>query len=94
MVEKELKGVGVESAAKITAAFGIIFGIIGALIYGLGAPIWGWSMGPFSQSTFVVVGIFGGLIGGGIGGFIGGALTASIYNVVAGKLEGLKLDLE
>ena len=95
-----LRGVGVWSAAKIScvlyAALGLIFGAFMTLVAVVGSVV-GFGeqsfQGPggllFGMGAAVVLPIFYGLIG-----LISGAIAAALYNLVAGWIGGLELDLE
>ncbi len=96
----EIKRIGVLSAAKIVgglyAGLGLIFGVLSAcfglitfagLISETDAEVAGFSAGIFLAGLCFLP-IFYGIIG-----FIGGAIAAAIYNVVAGFLGGLELEL-
>ena len=96
----EIKRVGVLSAAKIVgglyAGIGLIIGVLSAcfglitfagLISEADAEIAGASAGIFLAGLCLLP-IFYGILG-----FIGGAIAAAIYNVVAGFLGGLELEL-
>ena len=96
----ELKRVGVLSAAKIVggvyAGLGLIIGFFSACF----AII--MFAGLISEAEFEAAGVGAGLfLAGiclwpllyGIMGFIGGAIAALIYNVVAGFIGGLELEL-
>ena len=98
-----IRRVGPGSVAKIMgtmyAFWGFIFGAIVALIAmagaGIGAaaadepgmPMW---LGPmFGVGAIILMPIVYGILGA-----IFGALTAVIYNVIAGMVGGLRLDVE
>ena len=104
MAKMQVKRVGVFSLAKMyavtMAAFGLIFGVI----YGLFFMIVGGAMmagggrdsgtaGASSLVTglvmMVAVPVFYGIIG-----FLAGAFGAVVYNVAAGVVGGLELELE
>jgi len=96
----EIKRVGVLSAAKITgglyAGIGIIIGVLSAcfglitfagLISETDAEFAGLGAGIFLAGLCALPICYGSI------GFIGGAIAAAIYNVVAGFLGGLELEL-
>jgi hypothetical protein len=92
-----VKRVGVWSAARmyaaITAAFGLVGGIVFALIALAGASIspeaQGW-MGPvFGVGAIIFMPVVYGIMG-----LVIGAVSAALYNVFAGMVGGLSLDVE
>jgi hypothetical protein len=91
-----LRAVGVMSVAKVSAVLMAIAGLIeGILFAGLGTMI-----GSLAEGTpMAALGAFGVTavvmfpIGGAISGFIGGAISAILYNLVAGKIGGIEMDL-
>jgi len=105
MAEMTVRRVGVLSLAKIQGLLMFVFGLIIGVIYGLIFMIFGAAMTSLAPkdegaaggiSTIVIgiilmiaVPIFYGLIG-----FIGGAIGALIYNIAAGFVGGIKIDLE
>lgn len=91
-----IKRIHVLSAAKIfgiiTAAFGLLAGIIMFLFGGILGSLLGDAGG---------IGIVGGVgaiiilpIMYGIFGFIGGAIQAFIYNLAAGVIGGIRIETE
>lgn len=104
MAKMQVKRVGVFSYAKITAvtcaAFGLIFGIIYGLIFmvfgaalmaGAGRDGAGAGAGGIVVGLLMMIGIpiFYGVIG-----FIFGIIGALIYNIAAGFVGGIELELE
>ena len=93
-----IKRIGIGSAAKIygvmSAAMGLLFGIILAVIYAVGG----------SLSEDASVGVFGMAMGVGAVialpivygcmGLVVGALGALLYNLFAGMVGGLKVETE
>ena len=76
--------------AAIIAVIWIVFGIL-ALIFG--------GMGPGGPGMSEMMGggigaVLGGIIMGVIMGFIGGALSALVYNVAAGIVGGVVIELK
>jgi hypothetical protein len=94
-----LKHVGVVSVAKITALFGLLFGLIyGILIAVFAAAFVSMMPGVSGLGTAAAGGV--GIvmvivmaIVGAIGGFIYGAVIAFLYNVFAGWVGGIQVDL-
>lgn len=92
----KLKHLDVMSVAKIGAILGLIWG----LIWGIVMAIWISSLGILMRNLFPMAGLGAGvafvamLIFGLIGGFIAGAFWAFIYNVAAGFIGPITMDLE
>jgi hypothetical protein len=92
----KLKHLNVMSVAKIGAIFGLIWG----LIWGILMALWVGSLGIIAKSLFPMAGLGAGLIlvfmiiFGLIAGFIGGAFWAFIYNIAAGFIGPIEMDLE
>jgi hypothetical protein len=98
-----IRRIGVGSAAKITAviyaAIGLCVGVVFALISTVGGgflanagaennvPAWFGAM--FGAGALIFLPICYGVLGA-----IGGALTALVYNLVAGTIGGLQLDVD
>ena len=89
----------------IEAILGLIVGIIKAIGIGAGAPTCTSAMAGGAVSTLissmpggtagaVVVAIVGGVVGGFIAGYIVTAIIALIYNGLAPRIGGIKLELE
>ena len=96
-----IRHIGVGSLARILAAlyalWGFVFGVIIALVAlggsGLSratdSPVPGWFGGLFGVGAIIFLPICYGVLGA-----IGGALTALMYNVVAGMVGGLSVETE
>jgi|EndMetStandDraft_5_1072996.scaffolds.fasta_scaffold331919_2 hypothetical protein len=96
-----IRQIGVGSLAKILAAlyafWGFIFGAILALAAMVGAGIGAgndnampvWFGGIFGAGAIIILPILYGCFGA-----LGGALTAVMYNVVAGMVGGLLVETE
>jgi hypothetical protein len=96
-----LKSVGVMSCGKIGGTLyglmGILLGGIFALISTLGLP---WGQGPSNGAPAWLGAFFG--VGSiilfpivyGIMGFIGGLITAVLYNLLAGFVGGIEMELQ
>ncbi|KYK28292.1 MAG: hypothetical protein AYK19_21075 [Theionarchaea archaeon DG-70-1] len=97
---QEIKKIGVFSMAKIEAALGAVIGFIVGIIWAIiavfvrgfaevaGAPM--RTAGPiFGVAAIVIMPLLYAVIG-----FIGGALIAFLYNVIAGWIGGIEIELE
>ena len=96
-----IRHIGVGSLARILGAlyalWGFIFGIIVALVALAGAgmsaasdsPMPGWLGGLFGVGAVIFLPICYGVLGA-----LGGALTAVMYNVIAGVVGGLTIETE
>ncbi|MCD4740361.1 hypothetical protein K8R43_04170 [archaeon] len=102
-----LKRIGVMSLAKITGVVGAVMGFIIGGIYFLFILVWSLFLGAILSQfagDAAVLGLFpiimglvfwvGATIGYAIGSFIMGAVYAFVYNLVAGRIGGLELDLQ
>ena len=105
MAEMMVRRVGVFSLAKIQALLMFVIGLFIGVIYGLIFILLGATMSSLSRRddqlmggvSSVVVGIammIGIPIFYGVLGFIGGLITGAVYNLAAGVVGGLKLELE
>lgn len=96
---QEIKKVDVLSYAKISGALGAVIGFIIGLISALigtamMAAFSAASGAPAGMGLFVgAVAIIAVPIVMGISGFIGGAIVAFLYNVVAGWIGGVEIEL-
>ncbi len=104
MAEMTIRRVGVFSVAKMHSLVMFVFGLIFGVIYGLFFMIFGAAMSAMAPRDGAMGGI-GTIIMGvlmmigipifyGVLGFIFGALGAFVYNIAAGIVGGIKLDLE
>ena len=96
---KELKKVGVLSAGKITAIFMLLLGAIVSIvmiIITLAVLIFSIATGSYGP-LFVMIGVLFMVLIGVVGytavGFIMGIIYAAIYNFIARKWGGLKIEL-
>ena len=95
----QIKKFGVLSVAKISSIEGLILGIIYGIIMAIGFLSFGGAAAasgvpmPFISMGIAIVFIMMILIGI-IGGFIFGAVYAFIYNIAAGAVGGIEMDLE
>jgi len=92
---QEVKRIGVMSAAKLMALAGVLFGlIVGVLIAVFSSAIPGAAEVPggfiygLGLLSIIIFPIFYGVIY-----FISGALGALIYNLLAGWIGGIKIEL-
>lgn len=87
-----VKKIDIMSMAKveaiICAIFGLILGIIIALFGGIVGSLSGSSMGGWGVGAIIIVPILYGIIG-----FISGAIGAVIYNLAAGWVGGIEIEL-
>jgi hypothetical protein len=90
---QEVKSIDVMSLAKIKAVFGIIiglvYGIMAAFIFGA----MGMSRGVTGLEVFGVLSIVIFPIVFAIMAFVIGAIVAVLYNVIAGWVGGIRVDL-
>ena len=88
-----VKKVDIMSAAKIEAIicaiFGLILGIIVALFSGLLGSVSGSSFGNWGLGSIIIMPIIYAVIG-----FISGAIGAALYNLAAGWIGGIQIELE
>lgn len=98
-----IRKVGVLSCGKVMGALyallGLIFGAIVALISLAGA-----GLSSMASDESGMPGMFGAFLGAGaiiflpilygVCGFLGGLITALIYNLVAGAVGGIELDVQ
>jgi hypothetical protein len=106
MAEMTIRRVGVFSVAKIQALLAFVIGLLMGVIYGLFFMIFGaaissmaprggdQAMGGLGSIAVGLLMMIGFPIFAGIMGFLGGAINGLIYNIAAGVVGGIKLDLE
>ena len=104
MVEKkEVRRIDPWSLGKVSAAigliWGIIFGILGAIAFLIssGSPEAQESMKMFSGSFFAGVGILIIVVMpviGAIAGLLGGIISAALYNIVVKYVDGVILEFK
>ena len=102
----QVKRIGALSAGKVTGAIyaliGLIFGVIFALVSLLGIAIGSLvsnsadsstaallSGGGVAVASIIILPVFYGVLG-----FITGLISAFLYNVVAGFIGGIEVDVE
>ena len=94
-----LKHVGILSVAKITALLGLVFGLVYGIIFATFAATLVMIMPMASSLRAAGAGGIGAVIvilmaiAGAVCGFIYGAVVAFLYNVFAGWVGGVQLDL-
>ena len=104
MAKMQVRRVGIFSYAKISAVITAAFGLIIGVIYGLIVIVFGAAIlagggrdtgaagaGGIVVGLLIMVGV---PIFYGVLGFIFGALWALVYNVAAGFVGGIELELE
>ena len=97
---QEIKKIDIISLAKIEGALGAVIGFIVGIIFALiGTAFMGFSemagdIPGASGLFFGVAAIIFLPIVYGIVGFIGGLIVAFLYNVVAGWVGGIEIELE
>jgi len=91
-----IKHFGVFSVAKIGAIFGLIFGLIYGIIFAIAGSTFlsafglgGLGIAGLGAAIIVIMLIFGAIMG-----FIVSAIYAFIYNISAGGVGGIEVDLE
>ena len=105
MAEMTIKRVGVFSIAKIQALLMFVIGLIIGVIYGLVFMFFGAAIAAMAPNSDQTLGGIGSVVGGlvimvlfpifyGILGFIGGVIGGLVYNLAAGIVGGIKIDLE
>ena len=82
---QEVRRVGVLSVARVSAAIGLFWGIIFVVILIAGA-----SAGGGNQFGVLAAVVIGQAV---LMGFIAGAISAAVYNLVAGSVGGIRVEL-
>ncbi|MDD5340821.1 MAG: hypothetical protein PHC97_00055 [Patescibacteria group bacterium] len=93
----KIKSLDVLSVAKVEGLLGVILGLVLGILFALvGAGIsgmlgdqGGWGMMGGGLFAIILMPIMY-----GIGGFISGAIVAWLYNLVAGWIGGIGIELE
>ena len=95
-----LRRIDVLSTAKLLGILYAVFGLIGGVVFAVVSLLGLFVGSPDSAGPMA----FGALFGAGalvffpilygVMGFIGGALAAWLYNVLAGAVGGIRLELE
>jgi len=89
----EIKSVEIMSWAKIHALFGIIFGLIYGIMFAILGSAIGASFDMPGATTLGLLAIIVFPIIFGIMAFICGAIMAFLYNIFAGKIGGIEVEL-
>ncbi len=84
-----IKRIDPMSYAKIAGVLCAAIGLIAGLFVALVGSVGGGMMGNFGMAAIIVMPILYGVFG-----FIGSAITAMIYNAVAGWVGGVKIEVE
>jgi len=79
--------------AAIVAVMYLVFGILGLIFGGMMGGMAGGMEGGGMMVGGGFVALIGGILVGAIAGFIGGAVGAIIYNVAAGIVGGVVIEL-
>jgi hypothetical protein len=92
-----IKRINVVKLAIFQACMGIAFGVIAALLF----MLIGSTMLSHIGGQSAAVGVAGGMamliflpIMYGVAGFIFGAIAAALYNLIAGVIGGIEIDVE
>ena len=91
---QEVKRLNVLSVAKITALFGIFFGLVAGILFAIVSKLSAGAMPaelaamPFGMQSIFILPIFYGIIY-----FLGGIVGAAVYNLFAKWIGGIKIDL-
>ncbi len=98
MAMRTIRGVGVLSVAKIygalSAGMGLLIGLGLAAISTIGAGFADNALPPFMSALFGVGAIVILPIFYGVMGLVVGAVGAALYNVFAGTVGGVQIDVE
>src|SRR3982750_1979665 len=105
MAEMMVRRIGVLSLAKIQALLMFVMGIIIGVIYGLIFMLFGAAMASISGGSDRAMGGISSVVVGlvmmiaipifyGVLGFIVGMISGFVYNIAAGVVGGVKLELE
>ena len=87
---KEVKRIGPVSVGKISGIIGVVFGVIAGLILALFSTALG---GSFLGGNWFIQ-LIGLTLIYAVGGFVGGVIYAALYNLVAGWVGGVQIELD
>ncbi len=94
----KIKKIDVMSAAKVEGLIGAVIGLVLGVIFALFGAVASSFVGGREGMGMMIGGGLGAIIlmpiMYGIGGFIGGAIGAFVYNLVAGWIGGIQIELE
>jgi hypothetical protein len=88
-----IKSIDIISWAKIHALFGIVFGLIYGIVIGIMGAAIGAKYAMPGVTTFGLLSIIIFPIIFGIMSFIVGAIMAFLYNIFAGSVGGIEIEL-
>ena len=105
MPQMTVRRIGVLSLAKIQAVVAAAIGLIIGVIYAVFMVLFGAVMATMGGGEGGTAAAAGGIVGGvfmvvliplfyGVLGFAFGALSAAVYNLAAGSIGGLEMELE
>ena len=86
---KEIKRIGPLSVGKILGIVGAVFGVIFGLLLAFSSDVLGGAF--FGNWLTQLIGL---TLIYAIGGFVGGVIYAALYNLVAGWVGGIQIDLD
>jgi hypothetical protein len=89
-----IKSIDIMSWAKIEALFGIVFGLVYGVLFAMMGTVIGFNKGMPGLEAFGFMTIIIFPIVFAIMGFICGAIMAFFYNLFAGKIGGVRIELE
>jgi hypothetical protein len=92
----EIKSLGVLSVAKLQAVVGLVMGLIIGVIYFIIAVFSALLSGSRGGGAFLygVIVLIAAPVLYAIFGFIGGAVFSFVYNLVAGYVGGIEIEVE
>ena len=88
-----IKSIDIISWAKIHALFGIVFGLIYGILFAILGTAIGATHGLPGLTTLGLLSIIVFPIIFGIMAFIAGAILAFLYNIFAGSIGGIEIEL-
>ncbi|PIN75123.1 hypothetical protein COV18_05215 [Candidatus Woesearchaeota archaeon CG10_big_fil_rev_8_21_14_0_10_37_12] len=91
---RELRKLGVLSAAKVHALICAIFGLVIGVVYAVVGAVAGVTGGSGLLAGLGLLAIIVLPVLYAIFGFIGGLIVAAIYNIVARWIGGIEIDLD
>lgn len=93
---KRLNRIGVLTAAKLLAVLMGMLGLLAGILYSIGGAVYDLAAtGSFNQGTALAfLALIGMPVLFGAAGFILGALWTYLYNLAAGWVGGIEIDIE